>query len=187
MGIAFALFILVVLGIGIFNRRRQNRTWVREERYDESGAWVDKRAGERGLFGSLDEERETERRLLARQGQGGELARRVREYCFEHYPDFHALSDAQIRVFLDFLKGKAGEYVVLLGDFAAGRIPAEPASQAAKNEHLPALKSKLLDFAYERYPALLDLDIDVLKLLDRHTEVLAAELIARIEALKTGG
>jgi hypothetical protein len=186
MGIAFALFILVVLAVGLFNRRRERRDWVREERHDESGAWMDKRAGERGTYGSLDDERETERRLVARQGQAGELARRVREYCFEQYPDFHALSDARIRIFLDFLKGEAGEYVALLGDFAAGRLPGEVELPAAKPAPLPALKRNMLDFAYERYPALLDLDIDVLKLLDRHTEVLAAGLIARIEALKSG-
>lgn len=145
---------------------------------------MDKRAGERGLYGSLDEERETERRNIAQQGQASELTRRIREYCFEQYPGFHALSDAQIRLFIEFLKEKTGEYVVLLSDVAAGRLPGETEPAQAKSESLPAIKRAMLDFAYERFPALLDLDIDVLKRLDRHTEVLGAAIIERIEALK---
>lgn len=38
MGIFFALFILIVLAVGLISRRRERRDWVREERHDESGA-----------------------------------------------------------------------------------------------------------------------------------------------------
>ena len=114
MGIAFGLFVLVILIVALLNRRKQNKAWVQEERHDESGAWVDKRAGERGTYGSLDAEMEQERRKLKRQGQVTELSRLIRDYAFEHYPGFHSLSDAQIKAYSTFVKNQVAQWLAVV-------------------------------------------------------------------------
>jgi len=184
MGILFGLFVLVVLIVGLANRRKQNKAWLKEERRDESGAWVDKRAGERGTYGSLDAEMEQERSDIARQGRANELARLIRDFAFEHHPDFHTLSDAQIRIYSDFAKKQAAQLFAAIEKLLTGQALAFPETPPPETAYSQSLKKRVLDFSYQHFPALLDLDIETLKLFDRYAANLAAILAEKIEEIK---
>lgn len=185
MEIAFGLFVVVVLVIGLLNRRKSNKAWVKEERYDESGAWIDKRTGERGTYGSLDVEREQERRELVQQGRILELSRRIRDYAFEHYPGFHTLSDAQIRDYNTFLKKQVAALPSVITQMLDGTFPGAEAKTPGENTHIQAVKKLILDFAYAEYPALLDMEIEALKQLDRFAEAQSGALVSKIEEMKS--
>ena len=185
MGIAFGLFVAVILVIALLNRRKQNKTWVKEERHDESGAWVDKRAGERGTYGSLDAEMEQERRNRMQQGRINELARIIRDYAFEHYPGFHSLSDAQIKEYNVFVKNQVAGLQIVIGKLPGGLTPDLDDPLPSETPHTEAIKKLILDFSFEPYPALLDLEIETIKQFDRYAGKVANALTGKIEEFKT--
>jgi len=185
MELVFGLFILIVLVVGLLYRRKQNKTWVQEERYDESGAWVDKRAGERGTFGSLDAEMEAERRNLRRKDQVNELSRLIRNYAIEHYPGFHERSDAQIMAYNNFVKMQAVPFVTMTEQLLAGQKPGAISQPSSDAPHILAIKKMILDFSYRHFPALLDLEIETIREFDRHAEYLAAKLVEKIGEIKS--
>jgi hypothetical protein len=175
MEILFGLLIVVLLYLGLRNRKKEKKEWLREERYDESGTWIDKRAGERGTYGSLDDEMEQARQSISQQSKASELARRVRTYFFEKHPGFHDLSDAQIRQHIAFSKAKATEFVLFLEKTAKnGRLEAPEQTPTPPS----ALQKELLGFAFENFPILLDLTLEDLKKLDGAAGQLAESLIA---------
>lgn len=184
MEILFGLFILAVLIVGLLYRRRQNKAWIREERYDESGAWVDKRAGERGTYGSLDAEMEAERRHLRRKDQVNELSRLIRNYAIEHYPGFHELNDAQIMDYSNFVKTQAAPFVTMTEQLLLGKKSGAATRTTSDTPHDVAVKKLILDFSYRHFPGLLDLEIETIKEFDRYAGFLAADLLAKIEAFK---
>jgi hypothetical protein len=184
MGIVFGLFVIVILIAALLNRRRQSKAWVQEERHDESGAWVDKRAGERGTYGSLDVEMEQSRRNLTRQGRANDLSRLLRDYAFENYPGFHTLSDAQIKSYSNFVKNQVVLLLAVIEHLLDGQAPdpvENPPSEAAY--HL-ALKKQILDFSYQHFPALLDLEIETIKQFDLYVGNLSNTLTEKIEEIK---
>lgn len=185
MEIAFGLFILAILIIGLLNRRRQKKAWLKEERHDESGAWMDKRAGERGTYGSLDAEREKERSRISRQGKANELVRQVRDYAFEHYPGFSELNDFKIKDFSDFAKTKTTLLLATIEQLLEGKMPALTEQSISESAHHSALKKQILDFSYENFPALLELEIEPLKSFDAYVASMAESLIEKIGELKS--
>jgi hypothetical protein len=185
MEIAFGLFILAILIIGLLNRRRQKKAWLKEEHHDESGAWMDKRAGERGTYGSLDAEREKERSQISRQGKANELVRQIRDYAFEQYPGFSELNDFQIRDFSDFAKTKTTMLLATIEQLLEGKTPALTEQTLVPTEHQSALKKQILDFSYKNFPALLELEIEAIKSFDAYAESMAVSLIGKIEDLKS--
>lgn len=166
MNVLIGLFIIVLIALALWNRRRERRAWVEEERYDESGAWLDKRAGERGTRGSLDVEREQERTALARQGRVHELANQLRAYMFEHYPGFHMRGDAEIKNFTSRARTQANQWIAALELALQGQSPGAVETAPAADEHARARQKILLNFAYQHFPALLELDVAVLQRLD---------------------
>ncbi|MCC6460447.1 MAG: hypothetical protein IT260_08255 [Saprospiraceae bacterium] len=184
MEIAFGFFVLVIFLVAFYQRRQTRKTWVAEERQEERGDWIDKRAGERGTYGSLDAEREQERKTLAQQGRAIELARLVRTYAFDHYPGFHELSDAQLKAFSAYARLQAAQLIEILEALLAGRgLNQQSAAAASGNVHAGAIKTILLDYAYAQFPALLDLELETIKALDQQAAGMADALLANIEAL----
>jgi hypothetical protein len=180
MGIVFGLFLLAVLIAGLLHRRHENIKWQREERHEESGAWVDKRSGERGTYGSLDAEREAERHALSRQGRINDLALDIRNYAFEHIPDFHSRSDADIRNFTALARSEAVRLFSAAEALLNSQMP--DAQDAAGNDpHAKALKKMLLDFSYEQFPQLLDLELDAIRLFDRFAAGIADGLLEKMK------
>ncbi|TNE69211.1 MAG: hypothetical protein EP344_00690 [Bacteroidetes bacterium] len=167
MGILFGVLVLALLVAGLFYQRRQNKAWVKEERYEESGNWIDKRAGERGTYGSRDAERETERQSITREGRVRELAQHWRNYAFEQYPGFHEWTDDQIRKFTTEARGLAREVVEMAEHCLKGRPEEAVPAADPLSPHPQALKRITLNYLYDQYPALLDRDIEVLQRLDR--------------------
>ena len=177
MGIAFGLFILVIFFVAFYNRRRQNKSWLKEERHEESGHWIDKRSGERGTYGSLDAIREAERHSLSRQSRIGDAVLDIRNYAFEHLPGFHERSDEQIRAFTTAARAQVSQLFDILDTWKSGRAPEAPESAAAEDPHSRALKKIMLDAAYTQFPWLLDLDIETIKQLDRLAGNMAEALV----------
>jgi hypothetical protein len=184
MEILFGLIVVVLLYWGLRNRKKEKKEWLGEERYDESGAWLDKRAGERGTYGSLDDEMEQARQSISRQGKASELAQRVRTYFFEQHPGFHDLSDAQIRQHITFSKSKTTEFVLFLEKTAKNGHLEDLAPRAAPPS---PLQKELLSFAFDSFSALLDLPLEDLKKLDSAAQQLATTLSAEAERLSSAG
>jgi len=183
MEILFGVIVLALLIFGLRARKKQDAAWLQEERHDESGAWMDKRSGERGTFGSLDDEMETERQKLSRQGKIAELTRLVRAYFFEQHPDFHSLRDAQIKEHIAFSKAKIATFGDTVESALNGSLPDFP-EIATQDAHHVALKKIILDFSFGNFPNLLDLEIDVIRKFDRAAEHLADALLREAERLR---
>lgn len=184
MELLFGLAVITLLILGWRSRKKQEKDWLKEERHDERGAWVDKRAGERGTYGSLDAEMEQSRQSVRKQNKINELARVVRTYFFEQHPDFHALSDEQIKKHIAFSKTQITGFVSIVEKVTndvASDLPNHPARQ---EQHRSALKKLILDFSFDNFPALLDLELEVMKKLDRLAEHLANTLLDEMERLK---
>ena len=179
MGIVFGLFLLAVLIAGLLHRRHEKKTWLREERHEESGDWIDKRAGERGTYGSLDAEREAERHALSRQGRISDLALDLRNYAFEHIPGFHERSDADLRNFTTTAQSEAGRLLATAEAILNGQTPETTA--AGDDPHTKALKKMLLDFSYEQFPQLLDMELDAIRQFDRFAAGVAAGLLKKMQ------
>ena len=182
MGMLFGLLVLILVVAGLLYRRKQNKAWVSEERNDESGDWLDKRAGERGTYGSLDAEREKTSRQRAHQGRVMELARLWRDYAFDQYSGFSDLSDAQLKSFTTFARTTAEQFLQSVEALLQGKV-ADNVEPVAPDEHIQALKKIALDFAYTHFPKLLDLDVDQLRQFDLLTQGRVKTLIDKIGSL----
>jgi len=180
MGYIFGFLILVLLTVALLHRRRQKKTWLREERHEESGAWIDKRAGERGTYGALDAEREAERHVLSRQGRINDLALDLRNYAFEHIPEFHTRSDADIRAFTAFARSEAGRVFTVAATMLNDQLPDAPAA-IGDEAHAESLKKILLHFSYEQFPQLLDMELDAIRQFDRFAAGIAAGLLEKMK------
>jgi hypothetical protein len=162
----FGLAVLALLVIGLQRRKNEKKRWVEEERHDESGRWIDKRPGERGTFGSLDEEMESNRQYIARQAKTVELARLAQNFCFERLPDFHRLSEKGLKEHFSRCQSEASMLLLVAEKMAQGAPPGPvPASDGA-NDRAILLKKMVLSFLYAEYPRLLDAEIEQLKRLD---------------------
>ncbi len=184
IGILFGFVVLVLLVWGLRGRKKQNKEWVKEERYEESGAWLDKRTGERGTYGSLDEEMEQERKGQAKRLKINELAHIVRSYCFAEYPGFGALSDVQTKACLAFVKTQAVALVAVIEKMTEGDETNIPEPAATAETQGAALKKRVLDFSFDHFPKLLDLEIEVIKKFDRVAGAMADAIVTEIERQK---
>jgi hypothetical protein len=160
------LAVLVLLVIGLRRRKNEKKRWVEEERHDESGRWIDKRAGERGTFGTLDEEMESNRQYIARQAKTVELARLAQNFCFERLPDFHLLSETELKGHFSRCQSEAGMLLLVAEKMAQGAAPGPVPASDGDNDLAISLKKLVLSFLYAEYPRLLDVEIEQLKRLD---------------------
>lgn len=174
--IAFGLLILALIFLAFYHRRKQNKAWLREERYEESGAWIDKRSGERGAYGSLDALREAERHGLSRQSRIADASLDIRNYAFEHLPGFHERSDEQVRDFTKKARAQVSQLFDIIDQMKNGKMPEAPDTAPADDPHVQSFKKIMLDAAYAQFPWLLDQEIEALKQLDKVAESLAAGL-----------
>jgi hypothetical protein len=182
MEIFIGLLLLALLAWGLRSRKKERTTWLKEERYEESGAWLDKRSGERGTFGSLDDEMEQERRSLRSQSNAKELSHLVRSYCLGAYPGFSSLADEPTQRCLGFIQKQAAAVVGAIEKMLETGAPPPPLSPPqADAPHCLALKKKVLDFSFDRFPKLLDLEIETIKKFDAWTEQIVASILAEIE------
>lgn len=184
MDILFALFVVVVLALGLINRKKYKREWVKDERREESGDWIDKRAGERGTWGSLDEEMDSARKNVVREGRVAELTRQIRAYAFEHYPGFNDLSDEQIRHYTAFLRSKTAQLIATIDQLLAGRAPDPAPGPPPTDPHVLAVQRQILEYAYRHYPALLDLGLETIRAFDGLVGRWAEEVMGGIREIR---
>ncbi len=180
LGILFGVLILVLLAAGLTRRKRSARAWVKEERHEETGHWVDKRPGERGTWGSLDAEMTQDRQQLVRQGRVVELAELLRAYSLAHQPGVGDLSEEQARIFRSYTRKQAAQIIAMMEQLKNGQVPV--AITTVVHSPHSALKKQVLDFAYRHYPALLELDIDTL----RGFDAVVGQWVEEVMEEKTG-
>ena len=162
---------LALLGTGLYYRRREKKVWVAEERYEESGAWIDKRSGERGNYGSLDEEMEQERAYVSQQGRINDLALIIRNFAFEKIEGFSSRSDAALKAFSKQSRTLAADIIAGMVLVQSGATPKiTPERSAVTRPEITALKKEVLQFGYQHFPEMLEAEIDAIKALDREVE-----------------
>jgi hypothetical protein len=156
----FGILIIILLFVGFYRRKMENRTWQREERYEESGDWIDKRSGERGSYGRRDRERESERRAVFQQGKVVKLA--------EETAQFLQVEPAKNIAFLR-------RQMSLISLLAEAMIQDEilPNTTTAPTPEVSDLKAFLLEKVYDIYPELLDLPIEKIQDFDRRLGAIA--------------
>ncbi len=183
MGVLIGVLILVLLIAGLVSRKRSAKAWVKEERFEESGNWLDKRAGERGTWGSLDQEMARDRGQVLRQGRVVELAEVIRQYAADNYPGFSALSEEEVRAFRSYTRSEAAQMIASMEQISKGKTP--PSVLAAETPRNSVLKKQVLDFAYQAYPSLLDLDLEAIRQFDQFTGAWADTAMNGLPKLKT--
>ncbi|MEZ4918841.1 MAG: hypothetical protein R2792_07000 [Saprospiraceae bacterium] len=166
MGIGIGIAIIVLIAAGLYSRNKQKKAWVAEERYDESGNWLDKRAGERGTYGSLDEEMEAERKQTNKARKARELSSLIQKFAFEEIPGFHERHASQIKLFLDSAKTQGKLIAEVLEKASTGKLPAPPDAAPQHEVLAENLKKQILAFAYQEYPGLLEQEIAQIQSLD---------------------
>lgn len=184
MEILFGILVLALLFIGLLNRKKSQRKWLKEERYEESGNWIDKRSGERGTFGSLDEEMESNRSYIARQSRISELALDIQGILFTYDLDFQGFNEAQIKQHLATSKSLIAGLFDQIESWSTGKPVSFSDSGISSDELQTMLKKKVLDFAFDRFPKLLDLDIEQIQKVDLAAAQLAHRLRSEVSRLK---
>jgi hypothetical protein len=165
--IFFGIAILSLLVIGLYRRKKEEKNWVKEERYEESGDWLDKRAGERGTYGSLDREREAERAEIYHTGRIQELIRDI-EKEMDWIPGRHT----------KLIREKMDDLALLAKNIIAGKTPTAPLDITASGEQADNLKKIILDAFFDLFPSLLNADIQHIKSFDAHVQNKALSLVA---------
>jgi hypothetical protein len=166
MEILFAILVVALLIAAFAGRRRQKKQWLQEERREESGDWIDKRPGERGTWGPLDQERERERLSIARESRITALAELLRNFAIDRYPGFHQLPDDRLRAYYALARTRATEMIAAMEQLRLNRLEEPPAATSSSDPLSPELKKHLLEFAYHNFPDLLNLDIETLRRFD---------------------
>lgn len=183
MEIAFGILLLLLIILGLRNRKKEKKTWVESERFEESGDWIDKRSGERGTYGSLDDEMEANRKFIVRQGKISELSLAIQTTLFNQSADYQNFNDTQLKQHLAFCKSEFTGLFDLIDAWISGRSPLMAVSHFAPDPILDILKKQVLDFCFERYPKLLDLDIEQIKRFDEAAAQVAGKILGEIQRL----
>lgn len=184
MEILFGLIVIALLVLGLRHRKKQDKKWLREERYEESGAWIDKRSGERGTYGSLDREMEQERRRISNLGKVEELVYLIQNHCVEYFPEGFSTKDPAGKEWLVFTKTRAAAFIRVIGQLPGGEVPELPEPPAEDHEKNASLKKKILDYSYEQFPDLLNLDLEVIKKFDLLARQLSDAVTEETERVK---
>jgi len=183
MEIVFGLIVLVLIVFGLRNRKKEKKEWVKAERFEESGDWIDKRSGERGTYGSLDEEMEANRLFIAQKSKVSELTQAVQSFYFAQYPDFQTLTDAQIKSHLAYSKSEFFRLFDQIDVLLKGRDIQLTASEFLPDTLRSALKKVVLDFSWVQFPKILDLEIEKIRQFDIAAEEVAGRLLGDLGRL----
>lgn len=183
MEILFGLLVLGLLALGIWNRKKSKSEWIKAERYDESGDWIDKRSGERGTFGSLDEEMESNRKYIAKQAKISELALLVQRYCLEQVLGYQQLEPEKAKRFFAFCKSEADWLFGHVENLTRDQPSSISKMDYPPSEHRDRLKKQVLDYSFEHFPQLLELEIEQVKKFDHSAEQLSERTLQEINRL----
>lgn len=185
MEILFAFVLLVLLLLGWRNYRKERSQWLREERYEESGNWLDKRAQERGTYGSLDQEMEEQRRNHRTQAARTELQEMVWMHLLDNSPTLPDAPQAQLIEVKSTLRAWASDVVNMTECLLHHQDQPPEKIAIPHSEALLALKKKVMDFLFDFYPALLGLEIEEIKTLDEAICSTIHNLLYRLEPQPT--
>ena len=167
MEILFGLLVIVLLVLGLRGRKKSRQEWKKEERFDESGDWIDKRGGERGTYGSLDNEMESNRQYIAQKAKESALSMAIQRSLYAEQSTYSQLDKAAIKKDLDGIKLLIGHLIAQIQATQSGM--ALPISPIREIEHdlVGKIKKQILDFCLENFPFLLDWEISDIQNLDQ--------------------
>lgn len=180
MEIVFGLMVLALIILGLRNRKKRNKTWLKEERFEESGDWIDKRSGERGTYGSLDEEMDSNRLSIARQSKISGLVQEIQARCFTHYPEYSDLSEEQLKSHSASCKSTVAGLFDQIEKLLRGHDPVIEDNLLPQDALQTGLQKILLNYAYKHFPKLLDLEIGQIQRFDLLTQALASRMLSEI-------
>ena len=166
--------------VGLLNRKKSKKDWIKEERYEESGNWIDKRSGERGTYGSLDEEMEANRLYISRQRKISETTQAVQGILFTQHPYYQDLSIENQKKHHSFFKAEIADLFDRVESLKPGKplLPEAPILPA--NELRTLLKKQILAYSFEAFPELLDLEIEEIKKLYDFADQIAERILVKI-------
>ncbi|HLP94003.1 MAG TPA: hypothetical protein VK168_08200 [Saprospiraceae bacterium] len=173
MEILFGIVVLVLLVWGLANRKKAKKEWIQEERYEESGSWIDKRSGERGTYGSLDEEMEANRKYISQQGKVNELSRAIQAYLGEHQPGY----SRDVQAHYEAIKSEIQTLFRQIEALKKGQEIPLRENETLEGAIISPLKKQILDFAYQEFPELLNLEIAQIKRLDAYCVQMCARIL----------
>lgn len=176
MEYVFGLLVLALLILGLRSRRKSNKAWVKEERYEESGDWLDKRSGERGTYGSLDEEMEANRAHIAQQGKISATALAIQSICFAQVAGFQDFDQKKITQHLAFCKSETKALFEQVDVLLRGQTIGVAERDLPPDALRDTVKKRVLDDCFVHFPRILDLEIEQIQWLDRA----AAQLSERV-------
>lgn len=167
MEILFGLLVIVLLVLGLRTRKKRSHAWKAEERFEESGDWIDKRTGERGTYGSLDDEMEANRQYIARKAKISALSMAVQRTLFAELPAYAQLEKAALSEDLALIKREIGRVFVQIHEAESG-LPLELSNATFVDDAFKQqIKKQILDFCFESFPYLLDWEISEIQKLDK--------------------
>lgn len=180
MTILFALLILLLLTVGLLNRKKSKKEWIKEERYEESGNWLDKRSGERGTYGSLDKEMEANRLYISRQRKIKDTTQAVQGILFAQHPNYQDLSLEKQKKHHSFCESEIAGLFDQIESLQNGKTLQGVAALLPPDTLRTLLKKQILADSFEAFPKLLDLEIEEIRKLDAAVDQIAERILVKI-------
>lgn len=182
MTILFALLVLLLLTVGLLNRKKSKKEWIKEERYEESGNWLDKRSGERGTYGSLDKEMEANRLYISSQRKIKDTTQAVQKILFAQHHNYQNLSLEKQQIHYSYCKSEIGGLFDLIESLQHGKTLSGEAPLLPPDTLRTLLKKQILTDSFEAFPNLLDLEIEEIRKLDATVDQIAERILVKISA-----
>ncbi len=180
MEIIFGIIIMVLLVWGLINRKKGKTAWIKEERFEESGSWIDKRSGERGTYGSLDDEMEANRQYISLQGKVSELAQSIQSLLSKQLPEFQTKTHDDLKRHFSLIKSELLDYFIQCQGLIKGKSVRQTPQVHALHPLASDLKKSVLNYSYQHFPELLQLDIEILKQLDADCELMCNRILSSL-------
>jgi hypothetical protein len=163
---------------GLVNRKKRKTAWINEERFEESGSWIDKRSGERGTYGSLDDEMEANRQHISLQSKVSELAQSIQSEMSKQLPEFQTKTHDDLKRHFSLIKSELLDFFVQCQGLLKGKSVRQIPKNHALNPLATHLKKSVLNYSYQHFPELLQLDIKILKQLDDDCEIMCNRILS---------
>ena len=177
MEILFGLLVIVLLVVGLRARKKSRHEWKKEERFEERGDWIDKRSGERGTYGSLDDEMESNRQYIAQKAKVSELSMAVQRSLYAEKEAYNILEKKALTQHLDGIKREIGHLFAQIQAAQSGLPLPVPNSLRLQDALTGRIKKQILDFCFETFPYLLDWEIADIQKLDQICDFTAHSIL----------
>lgn len=183
-GILFAILIVATLAIGLIQRRRAHRHWVREEVEEEQGKYWD--AGEQVWTSSRQKADLKARQEAFFHGTADLLAKQIIAFLLVEFPALTQLPPDQTASFKQRVGATALAFLRDIKHF--GKTSAFEVEMPAEVLSAPAegLKKRMMAFVYRENPHFQDLGAAAFSVLNRGVEAYVQAILADLPSTSTG-